>query len=524
VFQNTKQGFGQTITSRLTVADLQALQKESWIDAATAERWGLYRVNTHEGADLIGRIDPADYAGIVFPAWRPGESSPREYFLRRDHPELEMHNGTLKPRQKYLAPPGRGNILIFGPDELGDTLTDPHLPILFLEGLKKTVAAWSLARWQCARPRFLVCGVTGCWNWRGTVGKTPDESGARVDLKGPIPDLSMVAWKDRPVSVLYDSDTRNNSSVRGARGALAKELRARGGCVGVTDLPMFPGCTKVGFDDLLARWGPQAVLDWLAIAPLKGEPKRAANTVRYRCLEGIEPQPIEWLWPNRIARGKTSVFAGHPGLGKSQLTLDIAAAVSTGRTWPDGKACEAGNVVILSAEDDASDTIRPRLEAAGADLSKTFILDAVVDSSVVGNEVCRAFNLKSDVSALIGMVETIGGAALIIIDPLTAYLGTTDSHKNAEVRALLSPLEDFARTQRTAVVYVTHLNKDANADALMRIIGSLAFVAAARAAFVIAIDLQNPGRRLFLPLKNNLAEPACGLAFTVEAATIRNGE
>jgi putative DNA primase/helicase len=254
------------------------------------------------------------------------------------------------------------------------------------------------------------------------------------------------------------------------------------------------------------------------------EAPTTASRAIFRRVADVQAKPIRWLWPGRIARGKVSIIAGNPGLGKSQVTVAMAATVSMGGLWPvDGKCCEVGNVIILSAEDDPSDTIRPRLEAAGADLSRVYILDAVLDGPLIGDrEIPRAFNLKTDMDQLESMLKEIGGAALVIIDPITAYLGTTDSHKNAEIRALLSPLAELAGRYGVAVVAVSHFNKNANTEALMRVTGSLAFVAAARAAYVVARDPEHEARRLFLPLKNNLGNDQTGLAFTVESAQVES--
>ena len=250
----------------LSTADHETLARESWIDSATAEAWGLYRVSSAEGAGLVGRTDREDYAGMVFPIYWPDEEEPKEYFLRRDHPPLEQHHGTLKPRQKYLAPPGRGNRLIFGPGESVDALTDTGLPIVLVEGLKKILAAWRLSRVDGDGPRFLPCGLTGVWNWRGTIGKTPDATGARVDVKGVIPDLDRVTWTGRAVTVLFDSDAATNPQVRAALRALVAELRKHGAMVTAPDLPALEGLSKTGFDDLLAHWGPDRVLAWLHAA------------------------------------------------------------------------------------------------------------------------------------------------------------------------------------------------------------------------------------------------------------------
>ena len=150
-----------TTAPPVSAADREALERDSWIDVATADAFGLYRVSSHGGAQLIGRSDREDYSGMVFPVFWPGDAHAKEYFLRRDHPPLEQHNGKLKPKGKYLAPPGRGNRLLCGPGESVDALTDTTLPIQLVEGLKKTVAAWRLARHEDGSPKFLVCGISG---------------------------------------------------------------------------------------------------------------------------------------------------------------------------------------------------------------------------------------------------------------------------------------------------------------------------------------------------------------------------
>lgn len=245
----------------------------------------------------------------------------------------------------------------------------------------------------------------------------------------------------------------------------------------------------------------------------------------YRRADGITPQPVCWLWPGRIARGKVTVIAGHPGDGKSQIAISLASIVSGGGQWPvDRTRAEVGNTIVLSAEDDAEDTIVPRLIAAGAVLSRCFVLDAVADGfNAAGTELSRCFNLQRDLMALEQMLATIGGANLIVIDPISAYLGDVDSHRNAEVRALLAPLADMAANHRAAVVGVSHLSKCSGADARLRVNGSLAFVAAARSAWLVHRDAENPGRRLFLPLKNNLGKDDSGLAYRIETATVLRG-
>ncbi len=254
---------------------------------------------------------------------------------------------------------------------------------------------------------------------------------------------------------------------------------------------------------------------------IEAELSAESPSLDYRRLSDIVSKAVDWLWRPWLAKGKVSMIAGNPGLGKSQATLGIAAAVSTGGRLPDGTRCERGRVIIVSAEDDPADTVRPRLEAAGANLENIYIIDAVNDGYLPdGTRAQRGFSLAEDLSKLAKMTADIGEVALIVFDPITAYLGSTDSHKNAEVRAMLAPLSKVAEQCGAAIVCVSHLNKAGGSDALMRVTGSLAFVAAARAAYVVLKDPADEDRRLFLPLKNNLGSDQTGLAFRVESASV----
>jgi putative DNA primase/helicase len=131
--------------------------------------------------------------------------------------------------------------------------------------------------------------------------------------------------------------------------------------------------------------------------------------------------------------------------------------------------------------------------------------------------------LTEDIARLGALARKIGDVALIVIDPISAYLGRVDSHKDAEVRAVLAPLATMAAEVEAAVVCIAHMSKAGGTDALLRVMGSLGFVAAARGAYLVAKDPDDEGRRLFLPMKNNLAEGRGGLAFRVKGATLESG-
>jgi putative DNA primase/helicase len=234
------------------------------------------------------------------------------------------------------------------------------------------------------------------------------------------------------------------------------------------------------------------------------------------CLADVRARPVQWLWKNWIAIGKVSVLAGDGGKGKSTILCDLAARTSRGDRWPDGaEALNAGNVIILAAEDDVEDTLAPRLLAAGADLSRIFNIRSVR----AGSEVRRSFNLQADLAQLEAEIQQRGNVQLVEIDPVTSYLGKIDSHKNADVRSVLEPLGEMAARRKVAIVCNNHFSKGSG-GANSRIIGSVAFVNQARAAFTVTPDADDESRLLLIPSKMNIAPIKYGLAYRIESALV----
>jgi hypothetical protein len=133
----------------------------------------------------------------------------------------------------------------------------------------------------------------------------------------------------------------------------------------------------------------------------------------------------------------------------------------------------------------------------------------------------RAERFRSETSPGTGcQTGRTGNVAVVVIDPISAYLGATDSHKNSDIRGLLAPLSEMAARHNVAIIGVLHMTKAAGAKALMRVNPSLAFVAAARAAFVVVSDSMDKTRRLFLPMKNNVGPDSTGLTFRIEGAIV----
>lgn len=229
----------------------------------------------------------------------------------------------------------------------------------------------------------------------------------------------------------------------------------------------------------------------------------------------IEPKAVEWLWPNRIPLGKLTVLAGDPKVGKSVLAVDLTARVSSGARWPDQLTDynRTRRAIVFSAEDDAADTIIPRLIAAEANLGNVLICQGVKSADGPGD---IPFTIDAHLRQLERMLKRTANVGLIIIDPISAFIGgKVDSHNNSDVRGLLAPLAKLAADHGVAVVLVTHLNKGGGGKAIYRAMGSLAFTAAARAVWMVTRE-KDSDRVLMLNAGMNLARCPGGLAYTIE--------
>ena len=241
----------------------------------------------------------------------------------------------------------------------------------------------------------------------------------------------------------------------------------------------------------------------------------AVATVELQSAASIVPQPIEWVWPGWIARGRIHILAGQPGAGKTTLALGFAADISAGGTWPDGARTKPGSVVIWSGEDDPADTLVPRLIAEGADLRRVhFVRGAREDGR------SRAFDPARDMGALEKEVQRVGDVALVVIDPV-ALIATKDSHKNAETRRDLQPLADLCRATGAAALGVHHLAKGTvGREPQERLIGFVAFAAVARIVLIAAKPPAQEGgapeRRILMRAKSNIGPDGSGFAYRLE--------
>ena len=322
-----------------------------------------------------------------------------------------------------------------------------------------------------------------------------------------------VPWlKDRHVVVMPDNDIpgRNHAA------QIAESLHGVAKSVQVLELSGLPDQGDVinwldagGTADKLLELARQ-VPEWTPLEP-EGESVPGVSVPRVVRLVDVAPEAVSWLWPGYIPRGKVTLLAGDPGLGKSWLRVDLAARVTVGGETPDRQhRMETAAVVLLTAEDGLADTVRPRIDAQGGDASLVHVFEGIVDPD--GHE--RLPTLVDDI-AMLEQVVLSTHAHLVIIDPLNAYTGRTDSHVDAQVRRALTPLAKMADRTGAAGLVVMHLNQATTQPALYRVQGSIGYVGAARSVLLVVHDKDDPALRVMAPIKANLVGEMPALAFTI---------
>jgi putative DNA primase/helicase len=323
-------------------------------------------------------------------------------------------------------------------------------------------------------------------------------------------------WPKSEIIVCADNDHANQTNT-----GLKKATEAASAIGCKLAVPDFSGRPGSDFNDLMLLDGARALVDCITSADKPVRPRE--KSVRLIGGSEISPRPVEWIWRDWLAAGKTHIMAGIAGTSKTTLAMKIAATITTGGTFPDGQNALSGSVLILTLEDDPNDTLAPRLIAAGADMTKVHFVQALLDHST-GEE--YYFDPSEHLEYLQSAIVGLSDVRLLIVDPIVSVVAS-DSHKNTEVRRSLQALVDLAQETRCAVLGITHLSKGSNGSSpVERVSGSIAFGAVVRLVMFVAKREEeladDAPERVVCRVKSNLGPDDGGFSYCVEQVPVEN--
>ena len=229
-----------------------------------------------------------------------------------------------------------------------------------------------------------------------------------------------------------------------------------------------------------------------------------ANELRLIQMSDVQTEEVKWLWPPYIPLSKLTIVQGDPGEGKTTLVLAVIASLTRGGPLPEcAEAASPMTVIYQTAEDGLADTIKPRLEAMGADCSRVFVIDeSRKELSMLDERLEKAIH------------ET--GARLVVLDPMQAYLGSdVDMHRANKIRPIMKRVAAMAEQNGCAVVLIGHINKAQGMKAGYRGLGSIDFRAAARSVLLVGRTKDDPSVRIMAQDKNSLAPEGRSMSFAL---------
>ncbi len=327
-------------------------------------------------------------------------------------------------------------------------------------------------------------------------GEKDVESLNKLELASTCNPMGAGKWRDSYSETLTGANVviipdKDELGQRHAK-QVAQSLHSKATSIKILELP---GNGK-DITDWIDAGGTVEELEHMVVEALKFVPEPlngSLDGVYLQCMADVEAEEICWLWSPYIPLGKITICEGDPGIGKSWLTLAIATAVSLGRGLPGQKDTDPANVLLCSAEDGLADTLKPRLDAMGADSERVFAINGALTFDPEGFSRIEDYLVQEK-------------PVLVIIDPLVAYLGAgVDMHRANETRSVMTQLARMASDYHTAFVLVRHLTKGGMSKSIYRGQGSIDFTAAARSVLLAGCDPDNPQRKAFLQTKSNLA-------------------
>ena len=369
--------------------------------------------------------------------------------------------------------------------------------------------------------RFPTLGLPGVGNWKAEWANLKlFQAAKRIYF---FLDMGLVngVWKPEDVAIKGSRKVAESFPP-------GKVLAVKLSCKDVSDLwTDHTGPFGSGADGFFAALN-DAVLDAQPVIPA-AKADAPVSEIELVSADEVEPTLLEWMWPDRIPLGKPTVFYGLPDQGKSTVTIDIIARGSNGRPFPDRpNPLGVFDTIVLAQEDDQDDTYVPRLMAAGADLKHVHFADMVLSGSETKAD--RLIALDKDIASLERLLEKNPATRLLVIDPISAYLGDKDQNKDKEVRPLLQQIRELSKRTRVTVIALMHFNKNSDQAAIHRASGAGAWAQVPRAlwAFVPApVDEEEvqgqdiAPEHLMLNAKLNLTRKKDGLRYDFESVPVR---
>jgi AAA domain/Bifunctional DNA primase/polymerase, N-terminal len=280
-----------------------------------------------------------------------------------------------------------------------------------------------------------------------------------------------------------------------------------------------------GYTRLCERLGKPVVdkfVEWLELKnaatpqPSSDRTKSSGLKPSIRRLHEVEPEEVRYLWSGRIPYGKISLISGNPGVGKSILTIDLAARLTRGEPMPGGFDSVLGSVAFLVGEDGVADTLKPRFMRAGGDDTRISIL--ILDGAQNTKGELSHIRLDQHLDVIKKTILHLEDPnVMLVIDPLNAFLGKADGQKDQDLRDVLSPLSKIAEETGAAIIIVNHLLRSVTSSAINEIGGSTGLIGAARAGFMVGKDPQDDERCILAAVKQNLSRGSKSLAYRVVA-------
>lgn len=354
-------------------------------------------------------------------------------------------------------------------------LNDPKIPLWITEGAKKVDSGLSNGI-DC------IIGLQGVYGWRGTGA----EGG-----KTALPDWESIALNNREVIIAFDSDVMTKDTVRSALDRLSGFLGSRGAKVRFLHMPDLASGEKCGIDDWFALVRSledlkKHIVDPVSTVPEKkdsGEQtKKTHPLLQIVHLDQVQDEEVSWLWPGWIPKGMFTILGGYGGDGKSTLMASLIGTFSSGGTLPDGTQAPVTNCLMLSAEDDISRAVTPRLRLHGADMRRVKSLTGQVGE---GTE-SRWLDIRKDINELKTTIKALD-TGLLLLDPLSGFTPKADRNNEGDVRDALQPLLAVAEECDVAIVGIMHIGKSTDQrPAAMKLLGSTAFTALARSVMMVA--------------------------------------